>query len=279
MPQPAPIDQGITWQFPHIYDLRFMRAQYVQHAFPPHAHDYFVLGIIEQGVQSFTYQRERLVTLPGRLIVINPGEIHTGEAATADGFTYRALYPTPQMMEAMAAEFAVKPAGLPEFSGGIADDAELFRWMQGLHHLSEDAPTSLELEDGLTRFFVRLMQRHTHERFTLKRYTTADRAVEIVRDYLEAHYAHNVLLSELSRLVHISPYHLARLFQRQMGIPPHRYLENVRIRQAERLLLAGTPIADIAYQTGFSSQSHLTRTFKRFIGTTPGEFAKGSKIV
>ncbi|MCA9904131.1 MAG: AraC family ligand binding domain-containing protein, partial [Anaerolineae bacterium] len=147
MAQPAPIDQGITWQFPQIYDLRFMRAQYVRHAFPPHAHDYFVLGIIEHGVQSFTYQRAHLITLPGRLIVINPGEIHTGEAATAAGFTYRALYPPPQMLAALAAEFAVKPAGLPEFSGGIADDAELFRWMQRLHHLSETDPPALELED------------------------------------------------------------------------------------------------------------------------------------
>jgi len=279
MPHPAPIDQGITWQFPQIYDLRFMRAQYVQHAFPPHAHDYFVFGIIERGVQSFTYQRERLVTLPGRLIVINPGEIHTGEAVNAAGFTYRALYPTAKMMAALAAEFSAKPSRMPEFSGGVANDAELFRWMQRLHHLSENAPTTLELEDGLTRFFVRLIQRYTHEKFTLKTYTTADRAVATVRDYLEAHYACNVRLGDLSQLVHISPYHLARLFQRQMGMPPHRYLENIRIRQVERLLLAGMPIADIAYQTGFSSQSHLTRTFKRFIGTTPGEFAKNSKIV
>ncbi len=279
MPQQQPVDQGITWQFPHLDDLRFMRAVYVQHAFKPHAHDYFVLGIIEDGVQSFTHERERFITTPGKLIIINPGEIHTGEAAIKDGFVYRSLYPTADLMKRIAGEFKVKSNDLPHFPGGTVQDDRLFRWMRHLHHLSEYPASSLEIEERLTAFLVELINRYAVRQLILPEYQSAHQAVLQVRDYLEAHYDQNVTLSDLANLVYITPYHLARLFSQQIGIPPHKYLENVRIRHAERLLQAGISIADVAYATGFSSQSHLTRTFKRFIGTTPGEFLQQRKIV
>jgi AraC-like DNA-binding protein len=64
-----------------------------------------------------------------------------------------------------------------------------------------------------------------------------------------------------------------------VGLPPHAYLENIRIRQAQHLLKNGKPIIEAAYETGFSSQSHFTTTFKRLIGVTPGQFAKEVNIL
>ncbi len=57
-------------------------------------------------------------------------------------------------------------------------------------------------------------------------------------------------------------------------MPPHAYLENVRIRQAERLIRSGLSLADVAVHVGFSSQSHMTRSFKKIIGVTPGQYAR-----
>lgn len=279
MPQSFPVDQGITWSLPQLDELRFMRAKYVQHAFKPHAHDYFVLGIIEDGVQSFTHQRKHLITTPGEVIVINPGEMHTGESAIREGFTYRALYPSSDLMQTMAREFNNKADIFPYFTSGIVHDSRLFRQFQYVHHLSETADNGLQLEEGLTEFFVQLIRQYATDKRTLNNYSDSSQAVFLVRDYLEAHYADNISLTDLSAQAHISPYHLARLFRQHMGMPPHKYLENVRIRHAEHLLTAGMPIADIAYATGFSSQSHLTRTFKRFIGTTPGAYVQQRKIV
>ena len=155
----------------------------------------------------------------------------------------------------------------------------MFHWIQRLHRFSEQPSTLIGLEDQITRFFIALIRRHSNQPFMLKHYRHAPQAIALVRDYLEAHYAENVTLSDLSALANISAYHLARLFQRRVGIPPHKYLENTRIRHAERLLNSGMPIAEVAFATGFSSQSHLTRTFKKFIGTTPGQYIKQRKIV
>ena len=137
----------------------------------------------------------------------------------------------------------------------------------------------MAVEEGIINLFTQLIQRYTASNASMPVYSDAFQEVNRVRDYLEAHYAKPVTLAQLASLVCISPFHLTRLFARHVGMPPHRYLESIRIRHAERLLGRGTAIAEVAYATGFSGQSHLTRTFKRFIGTTPGAYLKQRKIM
>jgi AraC-like DNA-binding protein len=67
---------------------------------------------------------------------------------------------------------------------------------------------------------------------------------------------------------------LLRAFRAEVGMPPYAYLESVRIRRAQQLIEAGKPLAEVAAEVGFSSQSHLTERFKRIIGVTPGQYAK-----
>ena len=57
-------------------------------------------------------------------------------------------------------------------------------------------------------------------------------------------------------------------------MPPYTYPESVRIRHAQRLIETGKPLAEVAAEVGFSSQSHLTRRFKQIIGVTPGQYAQ-----
>jgi AraC-like DNA-binding protein len=56
-------------------------------------------------------------------------------------------------------------------------------------------------------------------------------------------------------------------------MPPYAYLESVRIRHAQQLIENGKSLAEVAAEVGFSSQSHLTRRFKKIIGATPGQYA------
>jgi transcriptional regulator GlxA family with amidase domain len=137
----------------------------------------------------------------------------------------------------------------------------------------------MALEEDLNRFLVTLVRRHAIGQPQIARLGPQQAAIARTRDYLEAHYAEPLTLDQLAQQVSLSPFHLARLFQQHTGIPPHKYLESVRVRHAERLLASGTPIAETAFATGFSSQSHLNRTFKKLIGTTPGVFVQQRKIV
>jgi AraC family transcriptional regulator len=92
----------------------------------------------------------------------------------------------------------------------------------------------------------------------------------LVTDYINAHLHQDLKLTDLSAIAQISPYHFLRLFKQSTGLTPHQYILRNRINQAKYLLHhSELSIAEIAARTGFCDQSHLTRCFKRILGTTP----------
>ena len=82
----------------------------MQHAYPRHGHDYYGISLIERGRQTFTHRGTKLSTPPGRLILINPGAVHTGEAADAQAFELRELYRALSLMETAASELTGRRA-------------------------------------------------------------------------------------------------------------------------------------------------------------------------
>lgn len=98
------------------------------------------------------------------------------------------------------------------------------------------------------------------------------RAVAQALKYLQSHYASDISLGHLAEVVHLSPFHLARLFKQETGVSPHQYLIQLRVNAARALLDAGSgqrSLAQVASAVGFADQSHLTRHFKRRFGVSP----------
>ena len=101
------------------------------------------------------------------------------------------------------------------------------------------------------------------------------RAVADAITFIQANYAREVKLEDVAAAVHLSPFHLARLFKQVTGSSPHQYLVQVRVNAARSLLSAGSgqrSLAEVAAAVGFADQSHLTRQFKRHFGVTPSQF-------
>jgi AraC-like DNA-binding protein len=99
--------------------------------------------------------------------------------------------------------------------------------------------------------------------------------VDVIRDYLEAHLTERVTLGGLASATGLTQYAVLRAFRRAMGLPPHRYLTQLRVRRAAQLLRAGHRPSRVARMAGFADQSHLNRHFRRLVGVTPGAFAQG----
>jgi len=98
------------------------------------------------------------------------------------------------------------------------------------------------------------------------------RAVAEAVRYIQDNYSREVTLSDIAEAVHLSPFHLTRLFKQALGVSPHQYLIQVRVNSARSLLTAGSgerSLAEVASAVGFADQSHLTRHFKRLLGVTP----------
>jgi AraC family transcriptional regulator len=99
-----------------------------------------------------------------------------------------------------------------------------------------------------------------------------------VIDYIDANLTHELGLIELAGIAGLSPHHFGEAFKTSMGIPPHRYIIERRVKLAAELLQdSRSSIADIALAAGFSSQSHLTVMFRQIMGTTPARFRRASR--
>ena len=92
--------------------------------------------------------------------------------------------------------------------------------------------------------------------------------------FIQENYSRELSLQDMADAVHLSPFHLARVFKQALGVSPHQYLIQVRVNSARALLAAGSgerSLAEVADAVGFADQSHLTRHFKRLLGVTPGQ--------
>ncbi len=265
-----------TWRDPDL-DVRLLQAHYVEHAYPRHSHDYYVICIIDSGQQTFWHEGRRHFTPPGGVILINPGAVHTGEAARPGGFSMRSIYPTVSQMQAAAFGLTGRHQDLPQFTQVRVDDPWAQASVSALHASLAQGVGRLERETRLTWTLAQLLARYGEAR-GLPALTRERQAVARARRYIDEHFAEGVSLAELAAHVSLSPYHLLRAFRDEIGLPPHAYLETVRIRQAERLIAAGKPLAEVSAETGFSSQSHLTQRFRKIIGVTPGQYSRSSVV-
>jgi AraC family transcriptional regulator len=94
-------------------------------------------------------------------------------------------------------------------------------------------------------------------------------AIEFMRGNLNR----NPSLADICREVHVSQYHFIRLFTRETGLTPHRYLLTLRIQKAEELLEAGSvSVMEAAFLCGFESASHFSATFKKMTGISPADW-------
>jgi transcriptional regulator GlxA family with amidase domain len=94
-----------------------------------------------------------------------------------------------------------------------------------------------------------------------------------VQTFVDAHLAADLTVDRLAAVVDRSPSTLVRRFKDELGTTPWRYVMERRVAAAKRLLDAtDRPLAAVAVDTGFYDQAHLTRTFRRLEGRTPGEY-------
>jgi AraC family transcriptional regulator len=93
---------------------------------------------------------------------------------------------------------------------------------------------------------------------------------EAARAVLSRRLGERLSLADVADEVHLSPFHLARIFRQQAGVSLHRYLNQLRLRTAlDRLLDQPCDLAALALEHGFSSHSHFSDLFRREFGFSP----------
>jgi AraC-like DNA-binding protein len=255
--------------------IETLRAHFKGHAYDPHWHDSYLVGFTEQGVQQFHCGRQKYSSTPGQIFLLEPGDIHDGDAPTEDGFTYRMLYLEQQWLErALCQLFEQAPEHQTlAFAHNQTSDAQLQLAISDAFAALHSQELLIVRESALDRLLERLTA-HLHWR---ARHSPDPRLPLVAlraRDYLHAHVYQDVGLEELAQACNIDRFRLTRAFKAAFGLPPHAYLVQLRLAKARRLLASGEFPAQVASDLGFADQSHLGRWFLRAYGISPAAYRK-----
>ena len=95
------------------------------------------------------------------------------------------------------------------------------------------------------------------------------------KQYMEQNYSDNIKLSDIAASVNLSPNYFHTVFTSCCGISPHEYLTQYRIFKAKELLWSSDiSISYISEICGFGCQQYMNQVFKKYLGTTPGQYRK-----
>jgi AraC-like DNA-binding protein len=258
---------------PDVYKSRFIHGVQVCQIFPPHIHQSFLFGLIEQGECAIGMRGKLFHMRKGACFLLSPEQPPTCQTPSKLLYDYRILSVHPEMVQALYSEITGVSVLPPEFFRPVMQDQYLSALIRRLGDAVKLGDEALTLESLCVEIVGHSLTHYArakwkHETFHKKHLASVD----MVKQYLDVHFDHPVRLDELAQMAHFSPFYLNRLFQQAVGLPPYEYLIQIRVKHAQAFLRQGESIANTAYLCGFSDQNHLTRIFTRHVGITPGMF-------
>ena len=267
---------GLAAPSDHIYFARdgvsgveAIRARFAGHAYDLHRHDDWLVGITDRGIQDFFCRGARQRSTPGRVILIEPGEMHDGEAGSAGGFAYTMLY-LPQVW--LRTGLAEIPCRDPTFRNTLADDARLGGAIRTAYNALARPVERLARDAALDTVLQRLRPHLCRSERNIK--TISDALVaRRAREQLNDEFVEDIGADALARVAGAADrFQLARAFRAAYDTSPHAYLVQVRLLRARAMLARGERPAAVAISCGFADQSHLGRWFRRAYGLTPSAY-------
>ena len=244
------------------------------HHFPRHSHDQFGIGVIAFGAQRSWSGVGQVSASAGDVIMANPGEMHDGAPLGGDARGWRMIYLNPHLVAREVEEEIVGPV---ELVRPVARDEILARrFAQLFACLTASRTERLATEENLLCCLIHIMRKHgmivPKHGMTRASCNGGSPCVAKAIQCLDSAPDTPISLAALAALSGVSRFQLLRSFAREIGITPHAYLVQRRVRVARQLLSHGITPVQAALQAGFADQSHMARAFVRQIGVTPGRY-------
>jgi AraC-like DNA-binding protein len=251
-----------------LHGVEALHASFVTHRYRPHSHPTWTVATVHRGAAEFDLDDTQQRAVSGELFVLEPESVHTGVPAVPGGWAYQVLYLDPAVIGSWAEEGAAPRAA----RWVVFRDERLRRSLAAAHAALAAQPPGLGVDEAVLAA-VDALRPHLTPGPPARRTRPEHAAVRRARRHLEERWAQPVRLEELAAVARLSRFELARTFRAQVGLPPHAFQLDLRVRRARALLAAGEPPVAVAAACGFADQSHLHRVFKRAVGVTPGRYA------
>jgi AraC-like DNA-binding protein len=251
--------------------IEVMYAKYRKYRVPHHMHDAYSIGVSLRGGLAFDHRGSKYTAPSGVISAIEPYQVHNAYAAGEHGWEFIAmLFPLDVVRSAVFESSGAD--SLPCLPKRVIYDVESARRLVMLYDRLENSRDLLERQSTTVVTLTEFFQRHSTARRETSRLSRERDAVRRARELLQDCYAERISLDQLSTHAALSPFYFLRIFRDEVGLTPHAYLNQIRIREAKRKLAAGVSPAQAALECGFYDQSHLARVFRGATGVTPGRY-------
>ncbi|MBV8617820.1 MAG: helix-turn-helix domain-containing protein [Curvibacter sp.] len=259
---------------PSTVRARTLRWDIGAHRFEPHFHAHFFVAAITQGECHFQCSGQAYTARRGDLVVIAPFQIH--QALSSEGTRYLALYLAESELEPMAPQSASPCQPPPTASPGPACWGE---------PVLPAHPLAMPLAQALDRQDLGAAVRMAHAVLGsgpgwARRCGQPPHPFQRpeLRVWLEATQSRPTLAQGAQGL-QLSPAAFSRVFRHTFGMRAVFFRNQMRLQQAENLLLQAIPVGQVAAHCGYADQAHLTRELKKFRGVTPGHYPRHYQTV
>jgi AraC family transcriptional regulator len=230
---------------------------------PPHSHEQPFLCVVLDGACQVGFYSGTQTCTPRSVVYHPAGEIHWDQFAPSGGRAF-AIEFGPIWRERLARVGTALDEPHVRI-GGPVSSAAVRLYDESRRH---DDVASMVIE-GLMLELLGLLSRAQQGRTV----DTAPAWLRNAEDLLHAEFRAPPALSELATRVGVHPVHLSRVFRARHGCTVGDYIRRIRIECAsDALVMSERSVAEIAYETGFTDQSHFTKAFRRVTLTTPAKF-------
>jgi AraC-like DNA-binding protein len=238
-------------------------ATFINKNFPSHFHQCWSLAYIESGSQNVVYNNSEFMVSKNAIQLIPPYSIHKNWGNQNNPWTYKALYISDDVIKSVSKKInsdyyylASFPYFLSYYTSELEiNEASIFKIVENIFL---DALNYVE-QSGSQK--------------------NKDDSFDDILNYLSLNYNQSITLEALQKKFKVNKFKLQKSFKKSIGLTPLEYLTTIRIENSKKLFYGNVPLVEIALESGFYDQSHFTNSFKKYVGVTPGDYKKNSKIL
>ncbi len=236
------------------YPIEFVLSENIDKNFDSHNHvGHYVISMVMQGTVAVCLENREVMCYRGDMFIIPPYVIHS----VRQGRDARLL------SMCMGTAF-IEETDL-ETAEGIVQEL--------LREAAEQGIFGKEQGEKLLAFVRTVYQLRDKERKEM------DAGIKILADKITSHPEQEQPIETLAADIFVSKYYLIRKFRSGVGMTPHQFCIQNRIRKSQRLLDEEKTISRIAAEMGFYDQSHFDKAFQRIVGISPSEYVHSKKQI
>ncbi|MDR1724363.1 MAG: AraC family transcriptional regulator [Tannerella sp.] len=224
----------------------------VAHRFPLHSHRSLCIGLVTKGVRSMNVSGSHINISENEVFIINSNQPHSIDdivphsyiALTVNGLADNTVFGNIVRSETAAEMLKSVAEAIIQKSDILASQwSLLFNYLKTNYLFAETIPS-----EGLM--------------------------IKKVKKYISDNYYNQVAISEMAKEACMSKFHFCRQFRQKVGMSPHIYLINWRLRHANKCLKSNMPVLDAAIDAGFYDSSHLIRAFRSYMAVSPDDYRR-----